>query len=290
MWLRPLWYLVLNSAVTDQLFGGLGFVGGGNWDQVPPGFFDLSKDGVFIGFSQSQGTENQYASALGPQLDLAKTCQAEVCVMAKDGIGIPRTGDFNPKRLMTIYDGPFYADGNIFLNIEPFTCNPSVANNCGIYQLTNQPGSSTTTMNVANAAIGWKQPNGFYYPPNFGFRRSAFDSTSQRHYVIDQFEEYVKGAAGGAPVVLQPLFPNETGPGVTPIDFSTILNDLDGTLTGVKVAASNCRPVSALNSALLRQCRSLSPSSKGRPRMWGAAPIKLRSPYLDGSPSTGLSI
>jgi hypothetical protein len=239
VWLRPLWYLVLNSAVTDQLFGGLGFVGGGNWDQVPPGFFDLSQDGVFIGYSQNQ-TGNQYASVLGPQLDLASACQAEVCVMAKDGIAIPRTGDFNPKRLMTIYDGPFYADGNIFLNIEPFTCNPSVANNCGIYQLTNQPGSSTTTMNVENAGIGWKQPNGFYYPPNFAFRRSAFASASQRHYVIDQFADYVKGAAGGAPVVLQPLFPNETGPGVTPIDFSTILNDLDGTLTGVQVVSSDC--------------------------------------------------
>lgn len=89
---------------------------------------------------------------------------------------------------LTPVPNPYLADGNIFLNIEPFTCNPSVANNCGIYQLTNQPGSTTTAMNVANAAIGWKQPNGFYYPPNFGFRRNAFDSTSQRHYVIDQFE------------------------------------------------------------------------------------------------------
>jgi len=36
IWLRPQWYVVLNSAVTDQLAGGPGFVGGGNWAQVPP--------------------------------------------------------------------------------------------------------------------------------------------------------------------------------------------------------------------------------------------------------------
>jgi len=39
---------------------------------------------------------------------------------------------------------------------------------------------------------------------------------------------------------VQSLFPNAAEPGVTPIDFSTILNDLDGTLTGVKVVTPDC--------------------------------------------------
>ena len=51
-------------------------------------------------------------------------------------------------------------------------------------------------MTVQNTAIGWKQPNGFYYPPNFAFRpEDALDSMSQRHYVIDQFASYVQGVA-----------------------------------------------------------------------------------------------
>ena len=86
IWLRPFWYVVLNSAVTDQLAGGLGFVGGGNWAQAPAAFFDLVKEGIFIGFSQSQDASNPYASAFGPTLNTANDCNDQVCVSVKTAL------------------------------------------------------------------------------------------------------------------------------------------------------------------------------------------------------------
>ena len=37
---------------------------------------------------------------------------------------------------------------------------------------------------LPNAAIGWKQPNGFYYPPAFHSANLFFDKVDIRHYVI----------------------------------------------------------------------------------------------------------
>ena len=38
---------------------------------------------------------------------------------------------------------------------------------------------------LPNAAIGWKQPNGFFYPPAFHSRNLFFGNVDLRHYVID---------------------------------------------------------------------------------------------------------
>ena len=124
-------------------------------------------------------------------------------------------------------------------------------------------------MVVLDAAVGWKQPNGFYYPSAFTYRGSTFfkklptslpdpdpanplnqcfSSGAEdnymnpserpgdcRHNVIDRTRDYVAGniealnAAG--PSIFRAADNNLT---VTPIDFSTILIDLDGTLTGAK--------------------------------------------------------
>ena len=37
---------------------------------------------------------------------------------------------------------------------------------------------------MPNAAIGWKQPNGFYYPPAFHSLNIFFDNVDIRHFVI----------------------------------------------------------------------------------------------------------
>ena len=245
VWLRPYWYVFLNSAITDQLSGGLGFVGGGSWPQVPPGFFDLTKDSIFAGTTRSTGANSPGPdSQLGPVIDAALCASGSACLFKEDGTAL-FLGGFAPKRMMTIYDGPFYAEGSIFTNTPEFTsCDGGSYTSCGVYKATTQPavnGSTESNMLIPNAGIGWKQPNGFYYPPAFAFLRSAFDDTSQRHNVIDQYKRYFNGspAEGGnpAPPASQagPLFPNDDFGGVTPIDFSTILNDLDGTLTGMEV-------------------------------------------------------
>jgi hypothetical protein len=241
IWLRPYWYLFVNGAVTDQLFGGLTFVSGGSWSQSPPGYFTLTQDSVFSGSTQGNG--NPWALPTGPSFDppsgnppnCAYQNLPNVCVMPLDGTGIFQ-GNFNPKRLISIYDGPFFADGNIFTNVAPFDCDPTSLVSCGAYLSTVQPMNTgagiTATMHVANAAIGWKQTNGFYYPPAFALRHSGFDSTSQRHNVIDQYDTYISGTplSLSAPSTYAPVSRQAS---VTPIDFSTLLLDLDGTLTGM---------------------------------------------------------
>ncbi|MBK6769796.1 MAG: G8 domain-containing protein [Ardenticatenales bacterium] len=214
VWLRPWWYVFVNSAITDQLFGGLGFVTGGSWAQVPPGNLQIARDSLFVG-TTSGGDPAGYH---GPDVTRAVRSGPALTLPA-EGIGYP-TGSLNPQRLMTIYDGPFYSDGSAFAAVAPFDCPEGDLARCGVYTFTMQPKKAGTPpqMTVVNAAIGWKQQNGFYYPPAFAFRRSGFDAASFRHNTFDQYAPY----AGGDPFGL-----------VTSIDFSTILNDLDGTLTGV---------------------------------------------------------
>lgn len=245
VWLRPEWFVFMNGAVTDQLAGGLSFVSGGSWTQAPPGYFAITKNSVFVGSTQP---DNPDASPYGPVLcpsptpsdTCAENCTGPVCGLPAEGIGV-LTGGFSPKRMINIYDGPFYADGTIFTDTPPLTCNTtgpapfSDPSSCQIYSSTAQPQgeSGGTQMQVVNAAVGWKQPNGFFYPPAFAFRKTGFDAATFRHNVIDQYETYLQGslaAPTGQPTTYQPL--GETYAGITPIDFSTILNDMDGTLTG----------------------------------------------------------
>eukprot|EP01137_Pigoraptor_chileana_P003527 Opistho-2@43806 len=101
VWLRESWFLVTNSAITDQLSGGLGFVSGGDWTQAPAGYFAIAFDSVFIG---STNPSDMYAGEVGPSL--ASLSCAAVCTLPVQGTGV-FTGGFAPKRMMSIYDGPF---------------------------------------------------------------------------------------------------------------------------------------------------------------------------------------
>jgi len=292
IWLRPWFYLFLNSAVTDQLFGGLTFVTSGSWLQVPPGYFSLAKDSLFVGSTQHGGS--QWAQRSGPRFSVAAgdnlaqyaPCAKRgftTCNLESEGIGL-WTGGFQPKRLINIYDGPHFADGNLFLNVGSWECDPqpclgkqpgqcSTDLPCGIYSSTIQPAPNVPgqtidphRMIVLDAAVGWKQPNGFYYPPAFTYRSSTYfkdlptglpdpdpaNPLNQcfasgaangfgeptelpgdcRHNVIDRTRDYIAGnmlALNGGPATYPAalnILPT------TPIDFSTILLDLDGSLTG----------------------------------------------------------
>jgi hypothetical protein len=242
IWLRPQFYAFTSGSVTDQLFGGITFVSGGAWTQAPPGYFTITKDGVYTG---STHPNTPFAGRFGPDFDLA-SCASNACPLPADGTAL-FAGGFQPKRLINIYDGPFFAEGNAFARTPALVCDPKVVTNgtpeCGIYMSTVEPEScggvpsvqaNPTTaggMCVIDAAVGWKQPNGFYYPPAFAFERSGFDGDTVRHNVVDQYNTYVQGtlADPSAPSTYSPL---QTYTGITPIDSSTILNDLDGTFTG----------------------------------------------------------
>jgi hypothetical protein len=294
IWFRPWFYLFLNSAMTDQLFGGLTFVTAGSWMQVPPAYFSLAKNSLFVGTSQSGPTASQFAKRSGPIFKITNNDSVvnfapcvgpkQTCNIEAEGTGYWRDF-FQPKRLITIYDGPHFADGNTFVNVGSWKCNPQPcagkANcdaefDCGIYSSTVQPAVTNngqvdkTMMEVIDAAIGWKQPNGFYYPPAFAYRKSNFVKTlgdmpagvkelnqcfsygpqddfkeptpragSCRHNVIDRTRAYIKGN-----LISPNAQPQIIGPGgdlpqpVTPIDFSTILLDIDGSLTGAKGSLS----------------------------------------------------
>jgi cell surface hyaluronidase len=283
VWLRPWFYLFSNAALTDQLFGGLTFVTGGSWFQLPPAYFSLAQNGLYIGTSQTDETTNTYAKRSGPIFPVAastvltkyppcsrgdqKTCNLDI-----DGTGYWRGGAYNPKRLISIYDGPQFADGNLFLNVGAWTCEPQPCQGksmgqcvqsqglpCGIYSSTRQPAVvkdgvvDRKQMLVLDAAVGWKQNNGFYYPPSFAYRNSIFfkqapaamKSLNQcvdakgvisdgacRHNVVDRTRKYIEGNMldlTGPTKVL----PDEGSLEIGPIDFQTFIADLDATLTGV---------------------------------------------------------
>ena len=284
VWLRPWFYLFSNAALTDQLFGGLTFVTGGSWFQVPPAYFSIAKNGLYIGTSQTDEQTNRYARRSGPifpvdastPLNAYPPCsraKKETCNIDLDGTGYWQGGGYNPKRLISIYDGPHFADGNLFINVgawkcavqpcqgkQPGMCNLPDGGECGIYASTRQPAVTVneqpdpSQMLVIDAAVGWKQPNGFYYPPAFAYRHSAFfkkvpptlqslnncvdragtlSPGSCRHNVVDRTLKYIIGnmqVLDGGPTI----FPNAQGFGldIGPIDFQTFLADLDASLTG----------------------------------------------------------
>jgi hypothetical protein len=286
IWFRPWYYLLSNSAVTDQLFGGVTFVTAGSWVQVPPAYLGLVKNSLFVGTSQ---TGNPLAGRSGPIFPVSTNTDLtsyppcagtnrRTCNFPAEGVGFWR-GEIQPKRLINIYDGPHFADGNTFINVGSWTCDPQPCQgkatieecgvrqlDCGIYSSTTQPYNAAGGKNrmvVLDAAVGWKQPNGFYYPPAFAYRGSAFFKSvpdafkslnncfsygpdnnfmepverpgSCRHNVIDRTRQYIAGdmkKLGGSPTIFAQ---NTSTPlSVTPIDFTTILEDLDGTLTGAQ--------------------------------------------------------
>ena len=305
IWLRPWFYLFSNGAVTDQLFGGLGFVTGGDWQQALPAYLALAQNNLFVGTSQAQDAKNLYARRSGPRFTVSSTenlaayshCAGgkTTCILPAAGTGYWR-GEFNPKRLLTIYDGPTYADGNAFVNVGAWECdaqpcskatspnqckgfqNGEVVLPCGIYSSTTQPvgPSGGNNILVVDAGIGWKQPNGFFYPPAFDYRRTAylkdrtddlnrcftaapgnfvelkFQAGACRHNVIDRTQVYQVGnmeALNAASLLVQsgPLNQLDAGP----IDFATILLDLDGSLTG-STSTIDGRPSPGLTTSVSR--------------------------------------
>ena len=92
---------------------------------------------------------------------------------------------------------------------------------------------------LPNAAIGWKQPNGFYYPPAFHSTNLFFKNVNIRHYVIEPlwkagtFESDLD-QIGKNYCTYDPTTPmNKTFDGFTAVDRQTVLNDDDGSLTGL---------------------------------------------------------
>ncbi len=266
IWMRPLWSLVLNSAITDALNGGLTFVTGGGYTRSdsPAGNWMLARKSVFIGNTQAPAA-NPYALAGGPVNPSSglscKNANIDYC-LAADSKGVDqgalyqRTNMAMNERLFNIYDGPAYQDSNAYLDVQP-----TVLDDCDLSDKAPQkrctkskwmegviqgvPGYFTGESSppngcyLPNAAIAWKQPNGFYYPPAFHSSNLFFDNVAIRHYVIEpQFEPGTYKTNFAASKARYCNAETSMFNPFTDIDRQTELNDDDGSLTGLENTVS----------------------------------------------------
>ncbi len=264
IWLRPQWYLVVNSAITDVLNGGLTFVTGGGFTRSDAigGYWSLARKSVFIGTTQNNPNNPFVANdgPFNPPFDgphpglKCETNQAayqsrpgNYCLSSPDGISIQLDNFAVNQRLFSIYDGPAYEDSNAYADIKPTYltgCDPSMGPCISNWMVGNAPGvlrdwsksASDGRCFLPNAAIAWKQPNGFYYAPAFHSTNLLFKNVPIRHFVIEpklltgQYRTDVNATN----------FTYCSSPGntqyfgdFTDIDRQTELNDDDGSLTGL---------------------------------------------------------
>ena len=246
IWLRPQWFLVTNSVLSDVQNGGLSFVSGGDYTHasVIGGYWALARNTVFIGNTNNydHAQNNPFARNIGPfnnssgvGCDLIRDKGAPgYCLNSAAGISMPTTGFFTNQRLSNIYDGPTYQDCNAYLDITTADCPFELYGDCmygkgsPFLLLRREPGNTDPKKcYLPNAAIGWKQPNGFYYPAAF-HRPTCISTTSTsalrhiadvpRGHVHHRLAETAKPYCTGAD-----MFNNWTE-----IDRQTELTDDDG--------------------------------------------------------------
>lgn len=267
IWLRRAFFTVINSSITNVLNAGLTFVTGGDYTQssLLPGSFMLAANNAFIGNTEDG---NPFSSNAGPFSPGGLTCDNTVaqagnyCIKKDEGISLPISNYGMNQRLFNIYDGPANQSSNAYLDITKThitDCMPSTAddNSCGgsawMYgRVLGVPRDVEEVIEgnlvlrevqnsciLPNAAIAWKQPNGFYYPPAFHSDNLFFDNTEIRHFVIQPL--FVPGTFDtDINAVKQNYCTFNPGSfnGWTAIDRQTILNDDDGSLTGVEKTIS----------------------------------------------------
>ena len=280
VWMRPQWNLVLQSAITDDQNGGVGFVTGGDYtlSSAIRGVWELARKSVFVGETQPT---NKWAYAQGPfNSTSGLTCDQPIpgnyCLSAAQGISMPKDSFVVNQRLFNIYDGPSYEDSNGFLDITPTNFNCTLVGppdgrtgNCAeddnMYErVIGVPKDKNNACYLPNAAIAWKQPNGFYYPPAFHSQNLFFHNVPIRHYVIEPafspnglFQTDLEAVKTRYCNFNQVMFNN-----FSDIDRQTELNDDDGSLTGlVKTISVNQDAFFNAPYATL-ECASDSPNAK----------------------------
>ncbi len=257
IWLRPQWYLVTNIVLTDVQNGGLTFISGGDYTHASmiSGYWALAKSSIFVGNTNPNpdagaNEKYKYTGNAGPfnpvsklMCDIKGTDRPSYCLSAKEGISMPAGGFFSNQRLNNIYDGPSYQDSNAYLDITKTECPewPDITKQGCMYGSTNpvlrlkaKRGDDPSTCYLPNAAIGWKQPNGFYYPPAFHSANLFFDRVDLRHFVINPIFKPGTYITDGDESKKQYCTTNDTiFNNWTSIDRQTELTDDDGTLTGL---------------------------------------------------------
>jgi hypothetical protein len=249
IWMRAKWFLFTDGAVTDSQYGGLNFTTGGGYTRAdsPMGNWMLAYRSVFIGTSQIVKPQigspiNPFASEGGPfnpkTYGCSNTRDYGYCLSTKDGISIS-VGPFPGQRMFSVYDGPAFQQSNAYLDVYP----TDVSDAKWMYRDRHEDGvpkDSSGTCYLPNAAIAWKQPNGFYYPPAFHSQNLMFQNANIRHFLIEPIFNNPSG-------ITKRYCPGNDSPSMfnnfTDIDRQTVLNDGvpdigkiaggDGSLTGL---------------------------------------------------------
>jgi hypothetical protein len=243
IWMRAKWFLFTDGAVTDSQYGGLNFTTGGGYthSDSPFGNWMLAYRTAFIGTSQpvsgnNHQPSNAYASNAGPfNPTTGMTCSNATnfgyCLSEKDAITF-QINPFPGQRMFSVYDGPAFQSSNAYLSIYPTTM--SVSDSSKWMYLSRASGgvlkADASTCYLPNAAIGWKQPNGFYYPPAFHSQNLMFQTSNIRHFVVEPlFEPGVWPPQGDAGEIRARYCPGSDSPALfqnfTDIDRQTVLND-----------------------------------------------------------------
>lgn len=252
LWLRPQWYLLSNSAITDVQNGGVTFVSGGGYgtsDEIP-GYWALAHKNVFIGSTQPGNPLALNAGPFNPNSQLKCALrtdngapEAAYCLNPKEGISMQLENFAVNQRLFNIYDGPSFQDSDAYLNINETTlsgCTPGQGATCQSsgWMYGNSLGvpldSKANTCYLPNAAIAWKQPNGFYYPPEFHSKNLFFNNVDIRHFVIEPL--FQPGTYSVNTTLTADRYCVQNSAmfnGFTDVDRQTELSDDDGSLTGL---------------------------------------------------------
>ncbi|MGH7779240.1 MAG: G8 domain-containing protein [Candidatus Binataceae bacterium] len=230
-----------------------------------------SNAGPFNPFTATIGTDSTGA----PNVIKGLTCAADpfngnannaYCLSQNDGVNFQVTNFAGFQRMFSVYDGPVFQDSNAYLNIHPtfLTSNGTVTGDvldtkggkCEPSNLAGNPcqyagfisggvagllaykpaNAKNNRCYEPNAAIGWKQPNGFYYAPAFHSINLFFSGVDIRHFVTSPLFEpgLFSFKTDEAETKAQYCTWNPaTFEGFTDIDRETVLNDDDGTLTGL---------------------------------------------------------
>ena len=246
--------IVDNSVITDVQNGGITFITSGGYDRssAVDGDWAVVRNSLFVGNTQPDNGYNSNAGPLhngtanslpcdnaAPLNSPAGVPPQSFCANVAEGVSFPLSNFGVNQRMFSIYDGPAYQESNIYLDVTTRPCNATdcvYSNTLGIRK---QTAGQTSTCYLPSAAIGWKQPNGFFYPPSFHSSNLFFDKVDIRHYVIDALVEpgtYLPDQAQTEADYCKPVS-NLTYPlfftNFTDIDRQTELNDDDGTLTGL---------------------------------------------------------
>jgi len=252
IWLRPQWFLIINSFISDVQNAGLTFVTGGDYTRASSigGNWLVALQNVFVGNTQDN---NPLASHAGPVSPGGLKCDTRdntinYCLLEEEGISLPLSNFANNQRLFNIYDGPAQQADNAYLDITETEINDCNLNNGNCQESEFMYGKvmgmpfnkEKNSCILPNAAIAWKQPNGFYYPPSFHSDNLFFDNVEIRHFIINPL--FQPGTRLTDFEKVQKMYCTHGGTGTfndfTEVDRQTVLNDDDGSLTGYQESIS----------------------------------------------------